>query len=264
MSASVIPFPARSPQIERGGASAAHGRSTTLHPVYYPCFDTVATGAASPHPGQLPDPAQGSLVGRPHDDRYRRLAGEAAWQRLPAIVRERFSRRSSPGSQVIYRGEVVSMKLSRCGWVLAQLARLAGGPLPYTSNAVGPCVVVVTEDAALGGYVWSRSYPCPGSFPQVVHSAKRFSGATGLEEYLGFGLFMSLTLHEVGGALVFRSAGYGLEVMGRRMGLPTWLWPGRCEVTHHAETDERFSFTLTLDHPRLGRLAHQVAFFQEA
>ncbi len=197
------------------------------------------------------------------EERYRRLAGEAAWQRLPPIVRQRFSKRLAAGAQVIYRGEVVCMELSRWGWLLAQTARLAGGPLPYTHDALGPCVVVVTEDAALGGYVWSRSYPRPGRFPQVVHSAKRFGGATGLEEYLGFGLIMNLTVHESGGALVFRSAGYALQLKGHRIRLPAWLSPGRCEVTHRAETDERFSFTLTLDHPWLGRLAHQVAFFVE-
>ena len=155
------------------------------------------------------------------------------------------------------------MVLSPCGWLLAQAARLTGGPLPYTRNALGACVVVVTEDAALGGYVWTRSYPRAGRFPQVVHSAKRFSGATGLEEFLGFGLIMRLTVHEVDEALVFRSAGYALEVLGHRFGLPAWLAPGRCEVTHRAETDARFSFTLTLDHPLLGRLARQVAFFEE-
>lgn len=200
---------------------------------------------------------------RSTEDRYRRLAGEAAWQRLPAMVRQRFSKRLAAGSQSIYRGEVVCMELSWCGWLLAQMARLAGGPLPYTHDALGPCVVVVTEDAALGGYVWSRSYPRPGRFPQVVHSAKRFSGPTGLEEYLGFGLIMNLTVHESDGALVFRSKGYAIEAMGRRLRLPGWLSPGECEVTHRAESDARFSFTLTLDHPWLGRLAQQVAFFEE-
>jgi hypothetical protein len=197
------------------------------------------------------------------DDRYRRRLGEAAWFHLPAPVRRRFSRRLADAEQIVYRGEVVVMQLSRAGWAIAQLARLAGAPLPFTRDALGPCVVVVTECEAMGGQIWSRSYPRPGRFPQVINSAKRFGGPTGLEEYLGLGLVMRLTLEEEAGALVFRSAGYALSIAGITLALPRWLEPGRCTVIHRNETDSRFSFTLCLDHPLLGRLVHQVAFFEE-
>lgn len=210
---------------------------------------------ALPHPGLRASPA---------DNRYRRLLGEAAWRRLPEAVRRRFSRHLAADQQIIYRGEVVCMELSRCGRALAQLARLAGAPLPFTPDALGPCVVVVTASEGLGGQIWSRSYPRPGRFPQVIHSAKRFAGPTGLEEMLGLGLVMRLTLAEDAGQLVFRSAGYALRLAGRDLKVPDWLSPGRCMVTHRAETDDRFSFTLTLDHPWLGRLLRQVAFFEEA
>ncbi len=198
------------------------------------------------------------------DDRYRRQLGEAGWRRLPASVRRRFSKALADGAQTIYRGEVVAMELSRAGCLLAQLARLAGAPLPFTRDALGASVVVVTEAADRGGQIWSRSYPRPGRFPQVIHSLKRFAGPTGLEEYLGLGLVMHLTMHEEDGRLVFRSAGYGLQIAGRTIGIPTWLQPGRCTVIHRNETDDRFSFTLTLDHGWLGRLVHQVGFFEEA
>lgn len=198
------------------------------------------------------------------DDRYRRRLGDAAWRRLPPVVRRRFSKALADGAQTIYRGEVVVMELSRAGYLLAQLARLAGAPLPFTRDALGASVVVVTEARERGGQIWSRSYPRPGRFPQVIHSLKRFAGPTGLEEYLGLGLVMRLELLEQEGMLVFRSAGYGLEIAGRTFRLPGWLEPGRCTVIHRNETDERFSFTLTLDHPVLGRLVHQVAFFEEA
>lgn len=198
------------------------------------------------------------------DDRYRDLIGDVCWQRLPEAVRRRFSRHLVDGAQIVYRGEVVAVELSRLGAAIAQLARLAGGPLPFTRDALGPCVVVVTEDTKLGGQVWSRSYPRPGAFPQVIHSAKRFAGPTGLEEYLGLGIVMRLALAEEEGQLVFRSAGYGLEIGRWRIGLPRWLTPGDCTVTHRAETDDRFSFTLTLDHPLFGRLLRQVAFFVDA
>lgn len=207
----------------------------------------------------LPRPSE-----HPADNRYRRLVGSAAWDRLPRAVRDRFIKLMRPGAQIVYRGEVVCMELSRWGWLVAQAARIVGAPLPYTSNALGPSTVVVTESEAHEGQIWSRSYPRPGKFPQVIHSAKRFSGPTGLEEYLGLGLVMRLTLAAEEGQLVFRSAGYAIEIAGRTFELPSWLEPGRCTVTHRNETDARFSFTLTLDHPSLGRLVHQVAFFEEA
>ncbi len=200
----------------------------------------------------------------PVETRYRACLGERAWHRLPAAVRRRFSRPLAEGEQIIYRGEVVEMALSRCGSLLAQVARVAGAPLPFTRDALGPCVVVVTEAEALGGQIWSRSYPRPGAFPQVVHSAKRFAGPTGIEEFLGHGLVMRLAVSEEDGQLVFRSAGFAVEIAGRTWRLPHWLVPLSCTVTHRGETDERFSFTLSVEHRRLGMLVHQVAFFEDA
>jgi hypothetical protein len=197
------------------------------------------------------------------DWRYRRLIGKAAWDRLPRAVQVRFSRHLAPLAQVIYRGEVVITELSRAGWLLAQAARLLGGPLPFAHGAHGPSVVVVTEEPALGGQIWTRSYSRPGRFPQVIQSAKRFRGPTGLEEDLGNGLLMRLEVLEEDGTLVFRSTDYAVVVLGRALRLPRWLSPGRCEVRHRAETDARFSFTLTLDHPVLGRLLRQVAFYAD-
>ncbi len=198
------------------------------------------------------------------DHRYRRLLGEAQWRHLLPETQARFAKQIALDEVVVYRGEVVLMELSRMGQLLGQLARLVGGPLPYTSGATGPSVVAVSEAPALGGQIWTRSYSRPGRFPQVIHSAKRFSGPTGLEECLGRGIVMRLTLHAEGTTLVFRSAGYALELLGRAIPLPRWLSPGNCEIRHRPETDGRFSFTLTLDHPLLGRLVHQVAFFEEA
>lgn len=196
--------------------------------------------------------------------RYRRLVGEAAWLELPETVRHRFSKVLAPQQQTIYRGEVVRTELSAAGQLLAQLARVLGGPMPFTPGATGPSVVIVTEEPSMCGQVWTRCYARPGRFPQVIQSAKRFQGATGLEEYLGYGLVMRLTVHVEERQLVFRSAGFSLCLFGRNIPLPGWLAPGRCVVTHRGETDERFSFTLTLDHPWLGRLIRQVAFYEEA
>ena len=218
-----------------------------------------------PYPGspvRLQVPEASGAVGLA-DDRFHRLLGREAWATLPDSVRRRFSKHLAPGEVRRFVGEVTETTLSRAGRILARLGRLAGGPLPDTDGAIGPATVIVTEDAGLGGQVWTRTYARPGGFPQTINSVKRFRGPTGLEEYLGYGLVMRLTLHAEAGALVFRSSGYDLDVLGRRLALPRWLTPGRCTIIHLAEGGDRFSFTLALDHPRLGRLVRQVATFEE-
>jgi hypothetical protein len=149
------------------------------------------------------------------------------------------------------------------GWLLAQVLRLVGGPLPTTRCAHVPSVVSVTEDKASGGQAWTRIYACPHGFPQVVHSCKRFAGPTGLEEYVGCGLGMALTVHARDGALIFRSKGYFLQLFGRRWFLPEWLCPGALTVIHAEVPDGRSSFTLQIVHPRFGLLLRQMALYRE-
>ncbi len=195
------------------------------------------------------------------DQRYQQLLGPAAWAQLPPAVQRRFSRPLAPDRQRIYRGQVLHTELSLAGWMLAQLARLVGGPLPFTHGATGPSVVIVSEASARAGQIWTRSYARSGAFPQIVQSAKRFRGPTGLEEDLGHGLSMRLTTRVDDGDLVFTSAGYDLRFFGRQVQLPRWLSPGRCEVRHRAEDDSHFTFTLKLVHPILGQLLEQTALY---
>lgn len=213
-------------------------------------------------PATLPPPeALAPIV----DGRFRRLVGEAAWAELPEAVRRRFSKRLGAGDVALYRGEVVATELSAAGRLLSLLARVIGAPLPLENGVVGPAVVAVTEDAGIGGQIWTRSYARSGRFPQVVHSAKRFRGPTGLEEYVGCGIGMALAVGVEDRALVFRSTGYFLELGRWRVALPRWLEPGRMVITHREEdaSSGRFSFRLSLDHARLGRLLHQLAYFED-
>ena len=209
------------------------------------------------------EPAQEEACSRTKETRYRTLLGEPGWFRLPAVVRERFARKLNDGETRVYKGEVVETKMNLIGRVLAHGARLVGGPLPLTPNAVGPATVIVTENAPLGAQTWTRIYAREGRFPQVITSAKRFKGTTGLEECLGHGLLMRLRLVEDQGALVFRSTGYAVELLGRTIPLPAWLAPGRCDVIHRDIGHDHFTFTLELHHKLFGLLVRQVAVFKE-
>lgn len=197
------------------------------------------------------------------DLRFRALVGEAAWSRLPPAVQRRFSTHLAPGAVCLYAGEVKETRLSRAGWVLAFIARAIGAPLPLEDGMTGSAVVAVTENAALGGQCWTRTYARAGRFPQVIHSAKCFSGPTGLEELVGHGIGMALTVGEHDGALVFRSARYMLALGRLRIAIPRWLEPGTMEVTHRDEGGGAFRFTLSLRHRWLGEIIHQTARFHD-
>ncbi|MEI9901278.1 MAG: DUF4166 domain-containing protein [Hyphomicrobium sp.] len=197
------------------------------------------------------------------DLRFRALVGEAAWAQLPEAVRRRFSKCLAPGDTIVYRGEVVSTQLSRAGRLLAFFARAIGAPLPLTDGATGPALVVVSEDPRLGGQCWLRIYNRPGRFPQAIHSAKRFRGPTGLEEYVGFGIGMALRVTVEDGALIFRSAGYFLALGERRLPLPRFVHPGQMTIEHRDRGGGVFAFELELAHPRFGRLVGQLAHFHD-
>ena len=207
-----------------------------------------------------PEPPPRSQVA---DLRFRALMGEAGWASLPPAVRRRFSKRLAGGQTIVYAGEVLQTWTSRLGWWLAQAVRLIGGPLPLTRDAHVPSVVTVTEDMTTGGQIWTRLYARRRGFPQVIHSSKRFAGPTGLEEYVGRGIGMSLTVYARDGALVFRSKDYFVQLLGRRFPLPKWMCPGTLYVTHAEVPDGRFSFTLQIFHPRFGLLIRQMAIFRE-
>jgi hypothetical protein len=197
------------------------------------------------------------------DLRFRALLAEADWYELPLPIRRRFSKRLADGETAVYVGEILETRLSRAGWLLAQLLRLIGAPLPTASDSGVPSVVTVTEEMATGGQIWTRLYARRRSFPQVIHSSKRFAGRTGLEEYVGHGIGMALKLEVEDGALVFRSEGYFFEALQRRFFLPIWATPGALSVTHAEIGDGRFLFILEIVHPRFGLLVRQSAAFRE-
>lgn len=204
-----------------------------------------------------------SLPGELADLRFRALLPAEAWATLPVAVRRRFSRRMTAGTTVIYCGAVPAVRANAAGRLLAQAARLIGGPLPLVYEP-GASVVTVTEDGVGQGQVWTRLYARRSGFPQVIHSAKRFAGPTGLEEHVGAGVGMALTVAVESEALVFRSAFYFVTVLGRRLRLPRWVEPGRLTIVHRDLGGGAFAFTLALDHRWLGCLISQDAIFRDA
>jgi hypothetical protein len=205
---------------------------------------------------------QGDECAELDDPRFRNLMSQEDWMALPHAVRARFSKRR--GGTVVYVGEVLETNLSRVGWLFAQAARAIGAPLPLFADAHVPAVVTITEDVATGGQMWTRLYARRNGFPQVIHSSKGFAGPTGLEEYVGCGVGMALTVHVKSGALLFCSAGYFLRLGALRLRLPAWLTPGALTVTHEDTGGGRFLFILEIAHPLFGEIVRQSAVFREA
>ena len=228
-------------------------------------FDAASESVLIDFNAPAPDTATAAPKG---DDRFYNLLGPQRWAGLPSSVQMRFSKPRNAQVATVYRGFVAETRLSRAGRLLAQLARVIGGPLPFGSSGYAPSVVSVIDDAAARGQHWTRTYARAGSFPQVVHSSKRFEGPTGLEEYVGCGVGMTLTLDVRDGALVFSSDRYFVGTRCWRLFVPRVFAPGVMTITHRAESVERsdgewFSFELSLVHSRLGELLYQLAYFKE-
>jgi len=195
------------------------------------------------------------------DLRFRSLVGAEGWDSLPQAVKLRFAKRLGPGQSVTYAGQVLHCRMSALGWLIAQGCRLIGAPLPLEHDGGVAAVVSVTEDGATGGQVWTRVYARKRGFPQVIHSAKRFAGPTGLEEYLGGGFGIALNTAADAGGIHFTSDHYFLMLMGRRLRLPAWLGPGHLRIDHADLGEGAFTFTLTLRHALFGDLMTQHSRF---
>jgi hypothetical protein len=198
------------------------------------------------------------------DLRFRALMRDDEWASLPAAIQRRFTKRLADGRTTVYTGMIQETRMSRAGWWLAQIARVIGAPLPTSTDSHVPMIVTVTEDVATTGQIWTRLCGRHNGFPQIINSSKRFMGPTGIEEYLGYGIGIAMTVHARDSALVFASERYSLYVLGRRFTLPNWLRPAAMTVVHAELGGGRFIFTLDVTHPLLGLLIHQSAVFQES
>lgn len=194
------------------------------------------------------------------DLRFRSLLSAKEWRQLPETVRRRFSKRLSCGRVALYAGTIAETRFSKMGWLLAQALRLLGGPLPLSRNIGTTAVVSVGEDP-LGGQLWTRLYHRRTGFPQMINSAKRFAGKTGLEEHIGHGIGMALSVSTNTDGLLFSSDHYFWQISSLRFRLPRWITPGQTTVGHIDKGCGKFDFTLQIEHPLFGELLYQRAEF---
>lgn len=197
------------------------------------------------------------------DLRFCSLLGAQAWKQLPYAIQKRFSKRLEAGQTATYAGTIDHVEISKGGRFLAQFLRIIGAPLPLRSETGIAAVVTVTEDGQTGGQIWSRLYASRRHFPQIIQSSKRFSGPTGLEEYIGFAIAMALTARTTRTAIIFESAGYCFKLGKWRLAIPNFMTPGQVTVTHEEVSDDTFRFTLKLVHPFFGTLVKQSGVFYE-
>jgi hypothetical protein len=196
------------------------------------------------------------------DGSFERLLGELAWRRLAPAVRERFSWKPAAGAEIRYVGEMVVVRSSRLGWVMAQLCRLIGTPLAPHRGTHVPVTVTLSLDRDGAGVVWRRVYRFPGRRAVACVSVKKATDAEGLIECVGGGIGMWLRLSERAGALHFQSTGFFWALGRGRVALPGWLTPGALTVVHSDEGQGRFRFRISVVHPRLGETFFQDGVFE--
>ncbi|MDC7684979.1 DUF4166 domain-containing protein [Asticcacaulis sp. BYS171W] len=189
-----------------------------------------------------------------------RLMG-ADWHLLHPDVQQRFAHDPEPGHPKIYQGVMDIVACNTAGRLFAFLTRLIGNPLTSHTGQAVPAVVTLTAQAK-GGVAWHRLYRFDGKAPCRVTSIKRADARGRLCEYVGFGFGMRLAVSVQDGALHFISEHYVWEIGGWQIPLPHLLTPGRTHVVHEPLNGGRFRFSLSMDHPWLGRTFYQTGIFE--
>ncbi len=204
------------------------------------------------------------------DLRFRQLFTDEQWKRLPPPVRNRFGRRVGIGDALIYRGHVEYNHVNRWGRALNALLKFVGAPLPLDTQNAGAAAIVTVTEAPDGSQIWMRQYARQDTkrpFPQVIQSAKRFAGPTGIEEHIGGGIGMTLMPGVEGAELVFRAQDifWDIPAPGKplRLTLPRWLGPSVLRAGHEETAEGEFAFTLRLEHEWFGKMLDQRVWFRD-
>jgi hypothetical protein len=198
------------------------------------------------------------------DKSYRQILGQEAWDRLGPEVKKRFSMKPLRGSAIRYEGMMRIIDLSVTGWLFAQACRLIGTPLAPWRGTQVPMSIELVPDEKRRGVAWQRCYQFTPTKSFTVRSTKCKGGQGEFIEHIGRGFSMRLRLTEEDGNLVFTSVAYEIETGGRTFRIPPLLTPGITTVTHEQLTGDHFRFTLSVDHPLLGRTIYQDGEFYSA
>jgi len=199
-----------------------------------------------------------------NEPRFRQLLNDIDWARLPIAVKKRFSSKIDPSQPKVYRGHIMHTRMNWIGKLLSRCMLLLGGSLPLDSdNAGAAAVVTVSANDVDESQVWTRQYQRPKGTPQLIQSSKAFSGPTGLEEYLGHGIGMTLNLAVSEKSLDFIADRYFVEVFSKRIYLPKFFCPGALTISHYDLGNNSFTFGMRLVHPLFGEVISQEIFFKD-
>lgn len=198
------------------------------------------------------------------DESYQEILGAESWNRLKPEVRQRFSAKPKRGKAIRYAGTMQRVELSWTGWLFAQVCRLIGSPLAPWRGIDVPMTIELIPDGKLHGVAWKRTYQFFPSKSFTVRSTKCKGENGEFIEHIGSGFSMRLRLSEKDGSLIFTSVAYELAMLNRIFRIPALLTPGVTTVTHEQLTGDRFRFTLSVDHPVLGRTVYQDGEFYSA
>jgi len=207
-----------------------------------------------PRPLAREHAAQGARHG------LRAALGAAAWNRLPAAVRERFA---DTADAATYAGAYEVVRASRLGRLFGWLGMLLGMPVTPRAGANVEARVMVRPGAS--GVAWDREYRWPDGVRHVVRSTKVVGEDARLVERLPARLCMPLRTYVEGGVLHFVSLGYYFDLrfgdLWLKLWLPGFFTPGVTHVEHIDLDHGWFRFTMTVTHPLFGEMFFQTGRF---
>lgn len=187
----------------------------------------------------------------------RAVLGAAAWERLPAAVRERFA---DGADAVDYAGSFEVVRASVVGRAFAWMGTLVGTPVAPGTGAHVEARVRVRPNT--DGVEWIREYHWQDGGIDQVRSTKVITGDNRLVEKLPARLCMPLDTYVEGASLHFVSLGYYFDLgFGLRLWLPALFTPGVTHVEHIDLGHGWFRFTMTVTHPLLGEMFFQTGRF---
>ena len=134
--------------------------------------------------------------------------------------------------------------------------------IPYNDNDV-PVEIEVYCKEGCPHIFKKRIYRLHDRKPIEFVSYMRESSKGEVLEYVGFGLGMKLIVFEKESNLHFRSDGYFWDLRLFRLPLPDFLSPGKTDLVHQDQGEDRFRIRIEIRHPLFGAMYTQAGEFRE-